>query len=344
MPYKTYDYSRFLGHIKKDSAAFPVYFIYGDESYLIKQAARALGKFVSKLYPDFEQVVIRSTKLDENSIIDATGTVGFFSSYKLVVIRDLDVKKLSDTDCKKLIEIIDSLQECTVVFVFESGEFPAKPSAKIKKVIDKIGQSGAVVKLSSPAKSELVDFAAGKFSAAGISATRTLCDYLVTRVGSDMNLISMECDKVIAYLGGNPLSKQAICEVTVQDIFASAFEISKCILRHDIKSALEKLTDLFSLRYEPVAIVAAISTAYIDLYRAKLALKFRVDTTQVVADFGYKGREFRIRNALRDVRSLSEDGLYRALELIRQTDRRLKSEDVDKAILTEFLVTKLSMI
>ncbi len=209
---------------------------------------------------------------------------------------------------------------------------------------NKISEIGAVVKFVKPEKRELVEFEYIKFSEANIPVDRSLCDYLINRIGQDMNQVSSECNKLIAYVGSEKLTKQAIDAVTIQDVTASVFEITKRILRHDTSGALSKLGDLFILRNEPVAILAAISSGYVDLYRAKVAKMSGVVTAQAVTDFGYKGRDFRIKNAMRDVGGISIDKLCISLDLIRETDRKLKSEDIPKTVLMELLVTKLSML
>ncbi len=124
--HKVYDRNRFFMTIKEYDTVFPAYLIYGDENYLVKQGVKALTSKVTSLYPDVEIIRLKSQKFDVDSLVDAICTVGFFANYKLIIVQDIDVKKLSDSDSKKLVEAMSELEECTVVFSFETEPFPAK--------------------------------------------------------------------------------------------------------------------------------------------------------------------------------------------------------------------------
>lgn len=49
-------------------------------------------------------------------------------------------------------------------------------------------------------------------------------------------------------------------------------------------------------------ILYVLSMSFVDLSRARAAISAGVETSKAAADFGYKGREFAMRNAFRDCR------------------------------------------
>ena len=59
------------------------------------------------------------------------------------------------------------------------------------------------------------------------------------------------------------------------------------------------------------------------------------------ADFAYKGREFRLRNAARDAARLSLPALRECLDVLAEADMRLKSSRMDKRTVLEQAVAAL---
>ena len=54
-----------------------------------------------------------------------------------------------------------------------------------------------------------------------------------------------------------------------------------------------------------------------------------------------RGREFRLRNAERSAKGISEEGLRRSLDLLLQADLQLKGSKLDARIVMEELIAKL---
>jgi DNA polymerase-3 subunit delta len=99
------------------------------------------------------------------------------------------------------------------------------------------------------------------------------------------------------------------------------------------------LADLFELREEPVAILSTLIMSFVDLYRARAAKDSGASQAQAAERFGYKGREFRVRNAWNS--RLSAAALTDALDILNRCDRSLKGSGVDGRILLEQTVVRL---
>ena len=69
-----------------------------------------------------------------------------------------------------------------------------------------------------------------------------------------------------------------------------------------------------------------------------------VETSKAAADFGYKGREFAMRNAFRDCRKLPQQFLRRALEVLARADFELKSSGNDEKIVLQKTITELFLL
>ena len=80
------------------------------------------------------------------------------------------------------------------------------------------------------------------------------------------------------------------------------------------------------------------------MYRAKCAVQANISDNNVSSTFGYRGREFVIRNAKRDSSRISINALRNALSILAEADEKLKSTAVSKAVILEETVAKLLII
>ena len=101
------------------------------------------------------------------------------------------------------------------------------------------------------------------------------------------------------------------------------------------------LDTLLSQNEEPVVILSTLASAYIDMYRVQTALESGM-TAPDAALFGeYKGREFRLRNAARNLRGMQSGVLQESLNLLLDADIALKSSRLSARIVLEELIARL---
>ena len=128
---------------------------------------------------------------------------------------------------------------------------------------------------------------------------------MVERSGDDLNLLLNELDKLCALAGEGEITRQHIETAGMRNLEASVFDLAKAILQGQYERAYGIIYRLMDQREEPVSVLSVLSSAYADLYRAKVAAAGGVPAASLSADFQYRGREFRLRNAARDCARLS---------------------------------------
>ena len=121
-------------------------------------------------------------------------------------------------------------------------------------------------------------------------------------------------DKLCALSGYQTVTTAMVAEMGTVSLEADVFEMIRMITAKNATGACKKLQTLLRLQQEPIPITAAMIGSYVDLYRVKLGAAKRKSYSTVFKDFGYKGREFAMRNAFRDCRKLPQQFLRRALE------------------------------
>ena len=107
-----------------------------------------------------------------------------------------------------------------------------------------------------------------------------------------------------------------------------------------IKNA-RHLDALFQQGEDPIAILGALSSVYVDMYRVKAALESGLPAT-APAEYGdYKGREFRLRNGERNARGVPLPVLGESLSLLLQADLALKGSKLSPRTVLDQLIARL---
>jgi DNA polymerase-3 subunit delta len=99
------------------------------------------------------------------------------------------------------------------------------------------------------------------------------------------------------------------------------------------------------LRESPVGILTILSSAFVDLYRAKAARAGHIPDKQAMKELGYPGgRAFLYTRAAESESRYSHEFLVKALEVLTQADQAMKSTGADGRVLLEQTVTKLFVL
>lgn len=337
--------SQLLAQIKEGDLK-PVYLLYGEEQYLKELYCRKLVEAaVGDAFPEFNLHAFDGNKLDMEQVAAAVESMPFMAEQRCVTIAPFPYDKLNSKEK----EIFDSLVEAPVpttvlILMVNDPEFLPKKNSKAKKLLAQIDHVGVVMELNKRSEGDMVKFLQKRAKANGCSLSKELCQYLMERCEDDMLTLSNELEKVTAYAGGGEITKEHIDAVTIKAVNARIYDLAKAILAEKSQQAMTILQELIYLRYQPTVILSALSSAYLDLYIAKTALAAGKGQTEIAKHFEYRGRDFVIRNSLRDCRRYDMEVLRRSVACLADTDKRMKSSRADNNILLEQVVAELFLI
>lgn len=321
-----------------------VYFIYGEESYLKTYYVQQLKKkIVDPTFADFNCHVYENKNSTMSDILRDAETLPMMSRYTFVLVYDFPFDKKDDIEeLKKYLK--DVPDTSVLVFVFENIDPDPKKNSKWKSIINAVSKSGSVVCLEKRSEGELVKMLVSGAKKRKAVLQPDVARYLISVSGSDIETLLHETEKLSMYVNGGEITKDLVDKMATKCLQARVYDLSKWILKGDCTGASEVLGTLFELGEDPIGVLAVIANCYVDMYRVKCA-KIAGETHENVGKhYNYKGREFLLRNALRDSAKLSVSDLRKSLDVLTRTDNQLKSTAVDKRILLEECVVKLSLI
>lgn len=320
-----------------------VYFLYGAQNYLKKlYLKKIISKAVDSTFADFNLNRF-DTGAKLTDISDAVEALPMMAARKCVVVNDLDCAKLTAAETAMLKELLANPPDTTVlVFITADVQVDVKKNTKWKNFVKLVDAVGDVVELTTRPASDTNRFLKGIAEKSGCSISTDNCQYLLQRCGDDMQVLSSEMDKLCAYKSSGEITKKDITLCAIPLLDASAFDLAKLIFARDYQRAMQNLADLLSLREEPVMILGALSAGFIDLYRAKVVRESAKTAADLSALFvQYKGKDWRVRGAMRDCDKYSKAQLCQILALLASADYRLKSSRADNVVILQETVTRI---
>ena len=326
--------------IKQGSAN--LYVFYGAEGYLVEQYARMVAReTVEEGFDAFNLQRFDGQEVSAAELEDAVEALPLMTDRKCVLVRDLDPCS-GDTD--RLLRLMESVPDSCVLVFWQMTVQPDSRKNGWKSFLKIAGDQGVAMKFDRKDPSDAAKMLVGGAKRRGCRLDVGDALYLVEQVGNDLNLLIGELDKLCALAGeGGEITKRMIDAACPKNLEAKVFDLSKAILYRRRQEAFDLLYQLRVQREEPIAVLGVLSGAFSDLYRGKVASASGMPAEVLARAFkSYKGKEWKLKNAVRDSARLSVDTLRRCLDILAETDTTLKLRSGDEWVLLEQTVAQLT--
>lgn len=324
-----------------------LYVLYGDEKYLVR---RYVGKLIRKAcgdnpFPDFNlQRFDGSVPVD--NIAAAVESLPFMSERKCVVVSDLAPDSLRAGENSKWQELAANVPETTVLVVYQPNTIPEKKAPKWNAFLKLAVKHGRTVSFDRREGPELEKWLCGEAAKRKCELSRKEARKMMELCGNDMQTLHNEMEKLCAYLGSGTITPQLLETMVSRRTEATVYMLSRSLVAGEYNRAFQLMDQMFYQKEEPPTILAVLASAFIDMYRVRSAMQSGGTFKDLSATFPgeYKGKEFRLRNAEREVKRLSTEQLRRILDVLLQTDLALKSLKTDDRILLEEMIARIMVI
>ncbi len=328
-----------------------LYYLCGEEKMLVSHYTDLLiEKTAGKEPGDFNfHVFTDAFSVDEFEA--AAQMVPFTSDYNVVVVKDLDFSNFSSDESSKILDTVSHLAGDTVMILTfptktaKGDDKDSKPAAnskdaKLKTLASKKGTIVEFKKLTpSNVKTKLVSWASKR----GVVLTPQLAELLIEYCGTDLNKLRTELEKLCSYTGeGGEIKKDDIDALVTRDLESRIFDLSNAVINRRGAEAFKVLDRLLYNREDELRIISVLASSYVNIYRARIAIKSGARTTELKKWFKYSDAQ--LRYAERDSRNTTTAALRKSINAIAETDMALKSTRASKRLLLELLVEKLLII
>ncbi|MBC5788034.1 DNA polymerase III subunit delta [Clostridium facile] len=321
---------------------YSVYFLYGQENYLLEKTASLLFRKAVTGQPLFNFVKVDGAKATLEQLSNEVETLPMMSEHRCIAVEDMDLEKLGKSQLKQLEQMIQDLPETTIlIFWYPGREVILKKSSTYRNFSKLVEKIGCVTEFVLKTRSDLVKILCKQAEKLG-SAISTKAAYdLIDLCGTELNSLLHELDKLAFYALGREITRDDIFQLVTPSVESSSFDLAKAVLQGQYQKAFQILDRLLSQQQDEILLLSAMNTSFLDIYRARAAQSAGQNEDAILQAYSYKGREFRMRNAMRDCSRFSMGQIKRCLDCLMEADIKLKSSRVDHRIILETAVGKM---
>ncbi len=317
-----------------------VYCLYGSETYLITHYVNGLAeKSVGNCMPDFNLNRIEGDTATMTQILEAADALPVMHSYRCVLVRDFLVTNCTDKELAELEAYLADPCPQTVLVFYYTGVQPAA-TGKWKTFLSAMDKIGATLKLVPKTQQELTRIVVSGAGKRGCRMSANTASYLIECVGTDLNTLLCEVEKLSAYRMNTEITTIDVDKLCSKSLSVTAFQMVREISAKNSKGALKTLENLFANREDPIKILGALASSYTNLYRALTAQEEGIGMEALGKELGMK-KPGNLQYSLKDARKLGGVKIDRSLQLLSNQDLKLKSLPVDGKLLLQEAVVGL---
>ena len=311
----------------------PAYFVNGPEGFLIKESLnRFKSHILSTTSIDFNYEVFSCGEIPVEKIREATETLPVLSEKRLIVCEKAHL--LKEADWKVLKPLIkESIQTAVLIFVSEVAD-------KRKKIIKALLQCCEEIGAKPPKGEEWHTWIKWMGKREGLSFSAKAIPLMKEYAGSDLTNLETEIKKLKNFLGANKtqVSEQDILSIVVRVQPENVFALSKAIGKRQVSLALISLSRLLEDNQSEVGVLALISRHIRVLARVKEGLKKGYKESTICAKTGLSS--YVLYNYISSAELWTEKKILSALELLKDTDKQLKSSSLPSYVFLENFIIK----
>ena len=314
-----------------------VYYYYSTEEYLVRSYAAKTLALLAKQEDDAEVTRVEGPAPSIEEAVAAAGTISFFGTKRIVELPMLEPSAMNEADVGALCDLMQSLENAVLVMSTVFKDDKAKLSKKAK-------QAGLTAELVKPGPQDAKRFAVEKARELGAVLSPGAASELVERCGTDLFALESELSKLAAVAGYGEITPELIAQMGTQSIEADVFEMVRLVTARNKTRAMAKLSQLLELQNEPIAIAAALSGSFVDMYRVKCGAAAHRNYAAVHKDFSYRGSDYRLRKSGETASHYSRAQLEHILSVLLGLDAALKSSAADGTVLLQTALCEVMQI
>ena len=238
----------------------PVYLLYGDEAFLKRGYKKSFKDAVAG-GDSMNSSFFEGKEISEDQVIDVADTLPFFAERRLVMVEDSGWFK---GGAEKLPDYIARIPDTTVMVFVETAV------DKRNRLYKAVQKKGHIVELKPFEGASLDRWAAKYLLANGKNITQSTMDRFLEYVGSDMENIRNELDKLISYVGDRSvIDARDVDTVTTVTLQNRVFEMVGAITARRTGQAMKMLDDLIRMKESPMGILFLIARQFDQLLMVK---------------------------------------------------------------------------
>lgn len=319
-------------HIKNGTFS-TCYLLFGKDDYMIHLYTNKLIHAIVAEDDSMNYQVFRNEIPSANEVREIAETVPFFADRRLIAIYDSGWFKKENT----FSAFIPDIPETTTLLFIESNV------EKTSELYKAVKENGYVSEMNGLSDEELKLFIASTLKKSNLSISPSAAEYLLERVGSDMNLLSTEVEKLASYCLGN-------VEVTVSDIRkvtsviseGQIFAMMDAIMNNDRKKATSLYAELLSAQEKPLRILYNLTNTFFSFYKVLSFADTGMSQDDIASNLSL--RPFVVKKYIRLKKRWSYERILSAVKEGNEMEQKVKSGDLEEHMAVEMFLFRYTSV
>lgn len=309
-----------------------VYLVYGEEKYLVRNIKhRLIDGVISK---DDTMNLSKFTGKDctAKAIIEIADTLPFFAEQRLVLIEDSGWMKSGNDE---IAEYMKRIPETTVILFVESEV------DKRNKVYKQVKSVGYICECSRMNRSELSKWVLVRLNKEHKRITKENMNYLLDKLGNDMDNITSEVDKLVSYtLGREVIETEDIDKVCISEITGRIFDMVDAIGNKNQRKALDLYYDLIAVREAPMKILYMLARQFNIMFQVKEMSEKGIPAAEIAKNMGMQN--FIVNKTLSQCKNFKMSVIKNAVNYCLKLEEAVKLGNMNDKMAVELIIVKYS--
>jgi len=326
-------YNELISSIKQHKV-LPLYFLFGEEEFLIQEALDLLIETaVDPGSSDFNFNILYCRDTSAGDIVNICQTLPFMAEKRLVIAKEFDALKASDLD-----EITPYLNDPSpstcLVMVSHQGKYEKK------SVLSAVEAHGAVVRFYPLLDREIVSWIEQWAKTRGLAIQRDAAQFLWQTLGGDLQKISNELQKVEIYIKDKKTIAFDDVKTVVGDFREyTSFDLAAALGQKNREKALLILSRLIQEGEAPVGLLGSMAWNFRRLLQAKAMESAGMGQDEIMKKLRVI---FHQTGLFREqMKRYTRDELRGVFAVLLSADRELKSSGLNGRLVLELMILKV---
>ena len=251
-----------------------IYLFTGEQRYLIEQYVKKLSESLTDTDANsMNYMKLNKDNIKYTEIADFALDMPFFADRKVVEVWNSGFFKKGNEGMEKVLQEIPE----TTVLIFVEEEVDERI-----KIFNFVKKNGTVVRMNTPNERTLLVWIKGLFTREEYSIDDEACYTLLEAVGTDMNRLITEIDKLKSYcIERKHVTASDVNKLCVSMLEGKIFDMMDALSRGDKKNTIRLFDDLLELREPPMRILALITRQFNGLLNTRIVMDEDGDPSKI---------------------------------------------------------------
>jgi DNA polymerase-3 subunit delta len=312
----------------------PLYYIYGEESYLVERAVkRLLAKTVDPSFQDFNLTTLYANECKNGEqIVETAQTLPMFADRRVVL-----VKRCSELSQGALDLLQSYIQDPspTTCLIFQGEKID-----KRKKFFLDFQKKGELLEFKRPYENQLGAFIREEAATHGKKIEPAAVELIIYLVGNNLQDISAQMEKLATFATSRPALTLSDVQTIVADTRSvSVFDLANAVGARELGKAIRLLRAMLRDGEAPLMILGMLTRHFRQLWQVSELLQKRASEGEIASAVGIN--PYFLKGVMEQARKFRIPEYKPIFELFFNTDLALKSSGGKPASIMEMLMVDI---